>query len=91
MNTIHARKLGYAFGIMGVLFYFGCILLMALAGTEGTAFFFNTLLHGLDVSGIIRPDVPWWEALIGITESYVLAWIAGAGTAAIYNALNKNQ
>ncbi len=91
MKTINAKKLGHAFGIMVVLFYFGCILIVAVAGTEGTAFFFNTLLHGLDLSSIIRTDVPWWEALIGITESYVLAWIAGAGTAAIYNALNKNQ
>ncbi len=91
MKTIDARKLGRAFGVMGILFYFGCILLMALAGSDGTAFFFNTLLHGLDVSGIVRPDVPWWEALIGITETYLLAWIAGAGIATIYNYSTRNQ
>ncbi len=91
MKTIHAGKLGRAFGLVAILFYFGCILLLAIAGSDGTAFFFNTLLHGLDVSSIMRPDVPWWEALIGIAETYLLAWIAGAGIASIYNYSVKNQ
>ncbi len=90
METIHVKKFGFAFGLIAILFYFGCILLMALAGPKGTAFFFNSILHGLDVSTIIRPYVPWWEALIGLVETYVLAWIAGAGIAIFYNYnLNK--
>ncbi len=66
--------------------YLGCVLLMATVGRDGTIFFFNSILHGLDVAPIIRMAVPWWEMLMGVIETFILGWLIGATIASIYNA-----
>ncbi|MCO6511453.1 MAG: hypothetical protein J5I65_11740 [Aridibacter famidurans] len=89
MSQIQVKKFGFAVGSTGALLYLGCILLMFTVGPDGTARFFNSLLHGLDVSSVIRMDMPMWEALIGLVQTFVLGWLIGACVAAIYNvALN---
>ncbi len=85
MNTINIKKFGLAFGITGALLYLGCILVMLTTGPEATVRFFNSLLHGLDSSSIIRTDIPVWEALLGIAETFILSWLVGACIAAFYN------
>lgn len=85
-TTINVRKFGLAFGITGALVYLGCIAVMVLSGREGTIGFFNNLLHGLDVGPIVRMNIPWWEGLIGIVQTFIVAWLTGACIAAIYNA-----
>lgn len=77
MNRINVKKFGMAFGLTGALFYVGCILLMSTVGHEGTVKFFNSLLHGLDLTTVVRTDVPLWEAGIGIPETGILGWLAG--------------
>ncbi|CAN5184131.1 hypothetical protein BH23BAC2_BH23BAC2_01410 [soil metagenome] len=63
MQHINIKKFALAWGVAGVVFYLGCIILMTTVGREGTILFFNSLLHGLDTSAIVRMDVPWTEAL----------------------------
>ncbi|MCJ8164211.1 DUF5676 family membrane protein [Pontibacter sp. E15-1] len=84
-TSINIRKFGFAVGLTGALLYLGCILVMATAGPGGTVQFFNSLLHGLDVSAILRMDVPLWEAGIGLVETFVLGWLIGACIAGIYS------
>jgi hypothetical protein len=91
MNTINIKKFGLACGLTGVLLYLGCIVLMVTVGHTGTITFFNSLLHGLDVSSIVRMDVPLWEAALGIIETFILAWLIGACLAAFYNMTMKNE
>jgi len=91
MNTINIKKFGLACGLTGVLLYLGCIVLMVTVGHTGTITFFNSLLHGLDVSSIVRMDVPLWEATLGIIETFILAWLIGACLAAFYNMTMKNE
>ncbi len=85
MNRISIWRFSMAWGITGALLYFGCILVMWTVGRENTIFFFNSLLHGLDVEPIIRMDIPWWEAVMGIIETFVLGWLIGGVIASIYN------
>lgn len=85
MNTLSIKKLGFAFGSTGALLYLGCIILMVTVGQEGTVAFFNTLLHGLDTSTIIRMDIPWWQGVLGFIQIFILGWLSGALIAAIYN------
>ncbi|HEY9114554.1 MAG TPA: DUF5676 family membrane protein [Bacteroidales bacterium] len=85
MNTINIKRFGLAFGITGAILYFGCIILMATVGREGSILFFNNLLHGLDISSVIRMNVPLWEAFLGIIEIFILGWLVGICIAAIYN------
>lgn len=90
MNHISIRKFGLAFGITGALLYIGCALTMLILGHDSTVNFFNTLLHGLDVSSIIRMDVSLVEVLIGLIQTFILGWLIGACIAGVYNvSLNK--
>ncbi len=86
-TTVNVKKFGFATGLTGALLYLGCALVMATVGHHGTVKFFNSLLHGLDVSTIVRMDVPLWEASVGIVETFVLGWLVGACIAGFYNAL----
>ena len=91
MNYINVKKFGFAVGATGALLYLGCMLVMFVIGSDNAARFFNTLLHGLDVSGIIRMNMPFWEAVIGIVETFILGWLTGACIAAIYNATVRTK
>lgn len=85
MGAINIKKLGLAFGVTGVILYLGCVIVMAFAGQEGTVFLFNSLMHGLDVSPIVRMDMPLSEMIIGIIETFILFWLIGATIASVYN------
>lgn len=85
MSTLSVKKLGLAVGLTAAVFYLACVILMALLGQEATVAFFNTLMHGLEVSEVIRMAVPWWQSLLGLILFFILGWIAGALAATIYN------
>lgn len=91
MNHISIRKFGLAFGITGALLYFGCALVRLILGHDSTVKFFNTLLHGVDVSTIIRMNISPVEALFGIVLTFILGWLIGACIAGIYNATLKSK
>lgn len=84
-STINAKKFGFAVGITLALLYLGCAIVMVTVGHAGTVKFFNSLLHGLDVSTILRMNVSIGEAAIGLVETFVLGWLFGACIAAFYN------
>jgi hypothetical protein len=54
-------------------------------GREVSILFFNRLVHGIDVSSIIRTDMPWWEMAMGLVEVCILGWLTGAAIAGLYN------
>ncbi len=85
MNRINVKKFGFAMGFTGALVYAGCMIVMATAGKEGSITFFNSLLHGLDVTSILKMDVPLLETLFGIVQTFILWWLIGACIAAFYN------
>lgn len=91
MDHINIRKFGLAFGITGALLYFGCAVVMLLLGHDSTVKFFNTLLHGIDVSSIIRMDIALVEVLLGLVQTFILSWLIGACIAGIYNATIKSK
>ena len=72
MYRLNVKKFGFALGLTVSLIYLGCMIVMATAGQEGTIIFFNSLLHGLDTSNIIRMDVPLLEAFFGIVQMLLL-------------------
>ena len=90
MKRINVKQLGLAFGLTGALLYAGCAVLMITVGHQGTVAFFNSILHGLDVTSVIRMDVPLWEAGLGLIEIFILGWLVGACVAGFYNANVKN-
>lgn len=86
---LNIKKLGFAIGLTGALLYLGCMVVMLTVGHEGSVKFFNSLLHGLDVSSIMRMEIPLWEAGLGIIQTFILGWLVGACIAAFYNAQIK--
>lgn len=91
MKHININKLGIAIGATGVALYVGCMLIMAIFGTDGTIQFFDYLLHGLDTSSIIRMNIPLSESLIGIVLTFLIGWLSGACIACTYNFTMRNS
>ena len=91
MYKLNVKKLGFALGLTGAIIYLGCVLVMATAGKEGSILFFNSLLHGLDITTIMRMNVSVLEALLGIIQTFILGFIVGAFIAAFYNAQIKTH
>ena len=85
MKNINPIRLGWAFGVTFSLMYLGCVIVMLLVGHDGTVLIFNSLLHGVDVSNIIRMDMPFWEMGMGICLTFLLAWFTGATVGSVYN------
>lgn len=91
MNKIDVKRFGFAVGSTVALLYLGCVVVLMVAGHETAVRFGNSLLHGLDISGIIRTDIPLLEALFGLIETFVIAWLSGASIASIYNASMRSR
>ena len=90
MQRINIKKLGFATGSTAALLYLGCAIVMMIAGHDGSVKLANSLMHGIDLSTIIRMDMPFSEGLIGLVETFIIGWLIGASIAAIYNvSLNK--
>ncbi len=85
MEAIRIRRFGMALGLTSALLYLGCVFVMWTVGKEASILFFNSLMHGIDVTSIIRTDIPWWEVAMGLVEIFILGWLTGATIASIYN------
>ncbi len=85
MERIDVRRFGLAVGTTMALLYLCCAVVMAVAGRDASIAFFNSLLHGVDVTSVIRMNVPLWEVLAGVVETFIIAWLSGATIAAIYS------
>lgn len=85
MEILNVKRFGLALGLTGVLLYVGCILIMLIAGREGTIFVFNSFMHGLDTETIIRMDIPLIDTLLGLVVTFVLGWLSGMLIAFFYN------
>jgi len=85
MEVINIKRFGMACGVTFALLYLGCVLVMWTVGKEASILFFNSLMHGIDVTSIIRTHMPWWEMVMGVVEIFILGWLTGATIASIYN------
>lgn len=88
-QKLNVKKFGLSLGLTGSILYLGCAVLMLTVGHDGTVKFFNSILHGLDVSSVVRMKIPLWEVAVGLIETFILGWLVGATIAAFYNASLK--
>ena len=86
---LQPTKLAASCVIVGVVFYFGCAVLMTILDEDGTIWFFNSILHGFDVTSILRMDVPLTDALVGGILTGFLAGFSGWLVAVVYNKLSQ--
>lgn len=85
METINIQRFGAALGITSALLYLGCVFVMWTVGKETSILFFNSLMHGIDITSIIRTEISWWEIAMGLVGIFILGWLTGATIASIYN------
>jgi hypothetical protein len=85
MFFIDIKKFGLAWALTFSLLYIGCIYTMAILGKDGSILFFNSLLHGIDVSAILKMDMPLWEIGMGLSGVFIMGWLVGGAIAGIYN------
>lgn len=83
--NIDIKRFGLAWGLTGALLYIGCAVVMMAAGKQGLIFFFDSLFHGIDISPILRTNMPFWEMVLGTLETFIFSWLIGAAIASIYN------
>jgi hypothetical protein len=86
---LQPTKLAAACAIVGVVFYIGCAVLMTVLDQDGTSWFFNSILHGFDVTSILRMDVPLADALVGGVLTGLMAGFSGWLIAVLYNKLSQ--
>tara|TARA_R110002096_G_scaffold385536_1_gene579381 strand:- start:17537 stop:17842 length:306 start_codon:yes stop_codon:yes gene_type:complete len=89
--SLSTYRFGFGIGATALLFYLGCIITMATVPHEKAVVFFNSLLHGLDVEPVLRQNVPFLEAFLGMISTFVLGWLAGVIIASVYNCCLKIQ
>lgn len=85
MRSLTVLRFGVALGLASALSYVGCVLLMMTLPKEATISFFNSIMHGIDITTIMRWEVPWWETIVGLLEIFILGCLFGAIMAAFYN------
>ncbi|MCA9010119.1 MAG: hypothetical protein KDB01_10260 [Planctomycetaceae bacterium] len=85
MNKLSIPRFGFAIAAACTVAYAGCVLVMTTVPHEAAVRFFNSMMHGIDVASIMRWDMPVWETVSGIIETFVLGWLFGALIACCYN------
>lgn len=83
--AINVRKMGLAVGLTFALLHLGCVSVILFTSRETTVAFFNSLLHGIDVTAILRTEMSAREMTYGFFQIFVLGWLIGASIGSIYN------
>ena len=89
IRQLSVRRLGFAVGLLFSFLYAASMIIVMSGPRELTVRFLNSILHGIDVTTIMRWEMPWWEMVIGILEVFIIGWLCGAALAIFYNAGRK--
>jgi hypothetical protein len=89
MENINSKHMGLSCGLTGLIVYLGCILIMNLLGKNGTIYFFNNLLHGLDTTTIVTMKISLLNTVIGGFQTFFLFWLIGYSISFFYNKLQN--
>lgn len=85
MTTLSIRGAGLALGGGFTMLYLGCAFVMITVPQDVAIHFFNNMFHGVDVTSIMRWNMPFTEIIIGILEVFIVGWLFGAVMAVLYN------
>ncbi len=85
MQKLSPLRFGVAVGIAGSVFYVACMIFMAIVPSETVIWLSNSLLHGVDITTIMRESVPLRQSAAGILSTFAGGWLFGSLTAWLYN------
>ncbi len=83
-------RFGLGVGVAGLVFYLGCVITMMTVPHKTAILFLNSLFQGLDVTAVLRDDIPLTEVLLGMISTFGLCWLLGILIAAMYNACERS-
>jgi hypothetical protein len=83
--SLSPKRFGLACASAAGVFYLGCVFLMAVAGPDKLAFFFEGLFHGLNLRPILMESIDVWTTATGFVNTVILSWLFGALLAVVYN------
>ena len=72
MDAINVKKFGLAVGLTLFILRLGCIILFAITTREQAIQFTNTLLHGVDVTPVLRTEMSVQEMIFGLIQIFIL-------------------
>lgn len=78
IERLSVTRLGFACGILLALLYRTSMVILMTGPRSAVVAFFNNVSHGINVTSIMRWDMPWWAMVVGIMEVFLLGWICGA-------------
>jgi len=85
MDVINVKKMGLAVGSTLSLLHLGCVSVVLFTSRETTIAFFNSVLHGIDVTSILRTEMSALEMVYGFIQIFIIGWLIGSSIASIYN------
>lgn len=86
MERLNVFRTSFAFGTTLTILYAACMFVMETVPRDVVVRFFNSIIHGIDFTLIMRWDMPWSEAVVGVSETFIVGWLVGAVYAWLYNA-----
>ncbi|QDV83749.1 DUF5676 family membrane protein [Planctomycetes bacterium TBK1r] len=91
MQTLSIKRFGFAIASASIVSYLGCVFVMMTVPKDVAIRFFNSLMHGVDVTTIMRWDMPIGETVLGAVGIFVLGWLFGALIACCYNCCGREK
>jgi len=86
---LNTKAVALSFTITVALFYLLCAFFANIL-PQGFLAFFNTWLHGIDLSIVASKKIfTLGEFLFGLVSISAVSWITGAVFSVLYNALNR--
>ena len=85
MHALSVKRLSFALGAGFAVLHLGCAFVMITVPKDAAVRFFSSIMHGVDVTPIVRWDMPWWEMVVGVLQVFIVGWLFGAVVAALYN------
>ncbi len=85
MERINTKAMGFALGLCFTLLYLAGVFIVHTVPRPAAVAFFNSIIHGIDVSSIMRWEMPWWEMVIGVLQIFIIGWLFGSAVAILYN------
>ena len=82
---LSVTRLSFAMASIFAFVYAASVIIVMSGPQEVTIRFLNSILHGFDVTAIMRWEMPWWEMVVGVLEVFIIGWLCGAAMAIMYN------
>lgn len=89
MTTINPVRTGFATALTVSLLYLACILVIMIMPKETAVAFYNSVLHGIDISTILMSSMSLPQLVFGLINMFIIGWLVGATFAAVYNLLGN--